>query len=809
MESMLQDLRFAVRSLRRNPLFAVLVVLVLALGIGANTAIFSVVNAVLLRPLPGVEPDRLVTIRETNPEFGWEVETAAAANMLDWRERVGAFADVAAHGRVGTQTLTGLGEPELVSDVDVTGNFLDVIGVRPALGRTMREEETWNTEPPVVVLSDGFWARRFGRRPDILGTQLTLNGVSHEVVGVMPPGFTFPADDVDLWRPMRLDPAARTQAWFRRAHWLEVVARLAPGATLEQAEAELQAVVRQLSEEYPATNRVMGAHSHPLQAFLVRDVRLPLLLLQGAVLLLLLVACANAGNLVLVRAAGRRRELAVRAALGAGGRRIARLILTESVLLSVLGGGVGVALGLGTVRALAGMIPPTLPAMAGFRLDPGVLGFALAITLLAGLAFGAVPAVRAARSRLSETLRDGGRGGTHGRSTLRAANALVVAEIAVALVLVLGAGLLIRSFVALRQVDPGFEIGGRVAAGLALPSVRYDSSAKVLTFYDRLLERVRAAPGVSGAAMATAVPLAGTDYTSSFIVEGWPADRFGAEVLHQRVTDDWLELMGIPILAGRSIASTDRADTGPVLLINETLQRQFFAGEDPIGRRIAFDREPGPNTTWWRIVGVVGDVHQEDVASAPRIEVVQPVTQDVASSMAVFVHGARPANELIDVVRLAVAELDPDIPLSGVRTLDEIYADSLRQDRFLLTLLGGFAGLALVLAALGVYGVASQATRRRTQEIGIRVALGAERSDVLRLILGQALRLAIAGVAIGVAGGLAATRAMESILFGVVPTDGATFVVVPLVLGLVTLVASWLPARSATRVDPLTALRGE
>jgi putative ABC transport system permease protein len=803
-----QDARYAVRAMVRAPAFAGLVILVLALGIGANTAIFSVVNAALLRPLPAASPERLVTIRESNPEFDWIAQVAAPANMLDWKEQVRAFEDVGGHAGVGNLTLTGAGEPELVRDVDVTGNFFDVLGVRAAHGRALRFEETWSDAPRVVVLSDGFWARRFGRAPDVLGRQLTLNGFDYEVVGIMPPGFTFPGDRVDVWRPMRWASEDRTALYFRRAHWVQTVARLAPDVTIEEAEAQLQVVVRRLAEQYPETNRVMGAHVYPLHAFLVGDVRAPLLLLQGAVLLLLLVACANAGNLVLVRAAGRRRELAVRSALGAGSGRVARLVLTESVLLSLAGGVLGVALGLGTVRALSGLLPPTLPGLDGFGLELRVLGFALGLTLLAGLVFGGAPALHAARTGLADTLREGGRGGSAGRRTLRAANALVVVEIAVALILVLGAGLLVRSFAALREVDPGFEIEDRFTARVMLPGARYDSASKILPFYERLLERVRSAPGVRAAGMAANTPLASSGYTSQFFLEGWPPGRFGAEVMHQRVMPGWLETMGVTVLLGRTIEKTDRSDTEPVVLINETLRRQFFGNEDPLGRRIAFSA-PGPETVWKRIVGVVGNMHQDDLASAPRIEVYHPVTQNVTASMAIVVHGGGFPDAQIRLLRSAVAELDPDIPLADAESLAQIYARSMRQDRFLLALLTGFAGLALVLAALGVYGVASQAARRRTQEIGIRVALGARRADVARLILRQALRLTAAGVLVGIIGGLVATRLMESVLFGVAPRDPLTFVAVPLLLALMALLATWLPARAATRVDPVVALRAE
>ena len=519
-EGLAQDIRVSLRALRRNPFFAGVVVLVLALGIGANTAIFSVVNAVLIRPLPAHDPNRLVTIRESNPEFGWTAETAAPANMYDWREGVAAFEDIAGYGGTGNTTLIGDGEPELARSVQVTGNFFDVLGVDAALGRVLREAETWSTEPRVIVISDGWWSRRFGRDPGIIGRTLTLNGADWEVVGVMPRGFEFPAEGVDVWAPFRWDPAAREAVFFRRAHWVHTVARLRPGVTVERADAELQVVVKRLARDYPATNRVMGAHVHPLHAFLVADVRTPLLLLLGAVVLLLVVACANAGNLMLLRAAARRREMAVRSALGAGGVRVARLLLSESLLLSVAGGVLGTILGFAAVRALSGLMPPSLPSAERIGLDTSVLLFALAITSVSALIFGIAPAVRAARTPPLESMRDGGRGSTAGRGALRASGLLVVAETAVALILVLGAGLLVRSFIALRHVDPGFSLEDRITARISLPGTRYDSAHEVLQFYDRMLDEVRNTPGVIGAGMANYVPLAGSSYTSQFVVEG-------------------------------------------------------------------------------------------------------------------------------------------------------------------------------------------------------------------------------------------------------------------------------------------------
>jgi putative ABC transport system permease protein len=806
MDMLLQDVRFAARAMLRNPGFAAVVVLVLALGIGANTAIFSVLSTTLLRPLPVASPDRLVTIRESNPEKGWEREVAAPANMLDWRERVDAFEDVAGYLGFGSSTLTGEGEPEIIRSSQVTGNFFAVLGVRAALGRTLRDEETWNTESPVVVLSDGFWARRFARDQNIIGRNIILNGVSYEVVGVMPPDFSFPTHEMDVWGPVRFDPANREQVFFRRAHYIEVIARLKPGITLEQADAQLQTVVRQLQVEYPVTNSVMGAGIYPLQEFRTGDVRTPLLLVQGAVLLLLLVACANVGNLLLVRGVARRREMAVRAALGAGRVRIAAQVLTESFALALFGGVAGVLIGAGAVRALSSVLPEGLPPIEGLGLDGRVLVFASAITVLAGLVFGLVPAL-GRQIDLNETLREGGRSGTSGRKSLRMANVLVVSEVAVALVLVLGAGLLVRSFAALRDVDPGFQIEDRVTARVTLPGTRYDSVPKVNVFFDALQERLEALPGVRSVTLARTLPLAGTSYTSDFVARGWAPDEFGAEVTHQSVSPTYLETLGTPLVSGRFLADTDRSGAEPVIVINQALANKHFPGEDAVGKMIAFARQPTETTTWWRIVGVIGDQHQAGVGNPPRTEVYYTYWQNATGSLVAVIHSSQPTADVVSGLRETVRGMDADIPLAQVRTMDEIYAVSLRSERFLLLTI--FAGLALLLAALGIYGVASQAARRRTQEIGLRVALGARRGDVAKLIIGQSLRLVVPGVLLGVAGGLAATRVMTSVLFNVPANDPITFVAVPLVLGVVALIATWLPARSATRVDPLVALRAE
>lgn len=807
MERLAQDIRFATRSIVRNPLFASIVVLVLALGIGANTAIFSVLNATLLRQVPAFEPERLVTIRESNPVKGWVQEVAAPANILDWESDVAAFEGVVAYTDPGSATLTGEGEPEVLRQVDVTGNWFDVLGVRPQLGRGFRPEETWNTSPPVIVLSDGFWTRRFGRDPEVVGRSFMIGGVSRQVVGVMPAGFAFPMHEIDFWAPHGWDPEWREMEFFRRAHWLNAIARLRPGVELEKANAELQTVVRRLQQDYPATNDAMGAVMIPLQQYLTAEMRAPLLLLQGAVLLLLLVACTNVGNLLLVRAAGRKREMAVRAALGAGRSRVASLVLSESLLLAVAGGIAGIAVGALTIRLLGGLLPAWLPADI-VTIDGRVLAFAIAITLGAGMAFGLAPALR--RAEIEPVLRDGGRAGSGSRHSLRVSNVLVVAEVAVALVLVLGAGLLLRSFGALQAVDPGFLTENRVTASITMPTLAGTRVDATTAFFDRVHEGLDGIPGVRGTALAASVPLADASfngYTTDFVLREWEPGRFGAEVKHHIVSPDYFETLGIPIVDGRPLQATDGRDADPVVVVNEAFVRQFLPGENPLGRSVAFTRTPNEDTQWSRIVGVVADTRREGLRDDPRIEVYQTYWQEATGTMYAIVHASVPPAELIGRIRDVVREVNPDVPLARIATLDQIRSDALRGDRFLLVLIAGFATLAMLLAALGVYGVVSQTARRRTHEIGIRMALGARRADVLGMIVRQSLATVGVGILLGTIGGLAFTRLMRSVLYGVPPTDPVTFTIVPALLAIVALVATLLPTLSATRIEPTLALR--
>ena len=809
-EELVADTRYTLRTFRRTPVLAGAAILTLALGVGANTAIFSAVNAVILRPLPFPKPEQLYMLWEENPEKGWYKEVAAPANMLDWREQVAAFADVMAYSDlVGTSTLTDGGEPTIVKPARATGNFFSVLGARAALGRTLLDAETWQTGHRVAVLSHHLWRDRFGSDPRVVGRTIHLDGVPVEIVGVMPASFGYPNEKVDLWGPWAWDPASRSRPSFRRAHWLRVVARLKPGVTEAEASAQLQAVVQRLQRDYPQTNRVMGAGMTPLHEFLVGNTRVPLLVLLGAVGLLLLIACANVGNLMLVKAADREREAALRMALGAGRRRLVRQALTESLVMSFLGGAAGIALGWWGTKALQAMQPAGMLRVSRFDFDWAVLGYVLLITTMSGLLFGLAPAIWASRRLPQDALKEGGRGGSQSRRMRRWGERLVVGEVALALLLSIGAGLLVRSLLQLQRVDPGFEPNGVLAARVSLPDARYDTGEKAVTFFSQLTDRLRAIPGVTGVAGVSDLPLASSGYTSDFTVEGWPAGTYGTEVTHTRVTPDYFTVMRTPLLAGRAFTGADRAQAPPVIIINEAFARKHFKGQNPVGQRIAFDKVPDSTTTWNTIVGVVKSAHQIKLDVEPTIESFEPLAQSPTSAMTMVVRTAGDPASLGPAVRRTVAEADATLALESMETVAAVRDSSLAEQRFLTTLLLLFASVGLALAVVGVYGVMAQMARRRVREMGIRLALGAQADDVRWLVVRNGLRLVVVGLVIGTAAAFVATRAMQTLLFGVAAKDPITFAVVPAVLVLTTLLATWVPANHASRADPATALRAE
>jgi predicted permease len=809
-EEFVADAHYTLRTMRRTPALAAAAILTLALGVGANTAIFSAVNAVILRPLPFPKPDQLYMLWEENPEKGWYKQVTAPANMLDWREQVNAFADVMGYSdMVGTSTLADGREPVIVKPALTTGNFFSVLGARAALGRTFVDAETWRTGTSVAVLSHRLWRDRFGSDPRVIGRTVQLDGAAVQVVGVMPASFEYPNETIDLWQPLGWDPANRERMSFRRAHWLNAIARVKPGVAEQTANAQLQAVVRRLQRDYPETNRVMGAGMTPLHEFLVGDTRLPLMVLLGAVGLLLLIACANVGNLMLVKAAGREREAALRLALGAARQRLVRQALTESLVMSAIGGGAGVALGWWGTRALQALQPQGMLRVSRFEFDWVVLGYVLAITTISGLLFGLAPALWSSRRLPLDALKQGGRGGSDSRRMRRWGERLVVGEVALALMLSIGAGLLVRSLLRLQNVDPGFDPNGVLAVRLSLPDGRYDTGEKANAFFGRLEERVRALPGVQGVASISDLPLASSGYTSDFIVEGWPAGTYGSEVTHRRATPGYFKVMKTPVVAGREFTVDDRANGPAVVVINEAFARKHFQNQDPIGKRIVFDKAPDSTSTWNTIVGVVASQHQTTLSTDPKIEVFEPTSQDPTSALFILLRTAGDPASLGPAVRRTVAELDPSLALTSMRTMNEVRAQSLAKERFLTTLLLLFASVGLALAVVGVYGVMAQMARRRVREMGIRLALGAQANDVRWLVVRNGLRLVVAGLVIGTLGALGATRALQALLFGVATRDPLTFLAVPVVLVLTALVATWVPAAQASRADPATALRAE
>jgi len=704
-------------------------------------------------------------------------------------------------------TLTGFGEPRPLTSTWVTGNFFSTLGVNAAIGRTFTDAESWQSAVPVVILSDAAWRSRFGADPAIVGKTITLGGTPTQVVGVMPASFSFPAENIDVWLSVGWEPASRAGEGFRRAHWLRAVARLKPGASIEHARAQLGAVVDRLKRDYPATNKYMGAEMLPLHDFLVGDTRLPLLVLLTSVAFLLLIACANVGNLLLVQAAARGREAALRLALGAGRARLVRQALVESLVLSVIGGCCGLALGWIGTRMLVRLQPVGLLRVHDFGVEPSVIAYVLAITIGSGLLFGLAPALWLRRRDPATALKEGGRGVGQGRQAKRWGEVLVIGEVALAVLMTVGAGLLARSFWQVRQVDPGFDATGVLAVQLSVGGS--SNEASVAAFGAQLESRVRALPGVSGAALASSVPLTGTSYTSDFVAFGRPAGGYGTEVGHRIVSLDYFKVMKVPVLRGRTFTADDRLGAPSVLVINQALASSYFAGEDPIGQRMAFDKVPNKETTWYTIVGVVGNERVDALDVAPRIEVFASATQEPLHAPILLARSNGDVAALKSGIRNVVRDLNPSLALLKVRTMERLRNDSMARIRFLTVLLVAFAVVGVTLAIVGVYGVLAHVARNRTREMGIRIALGAETGQVRWLVVRHGLRLTIIGLLIGGGAALWGTRLMTKLLFNVQPNDPATLAAVALLLATTSIIAAWLPARRASRADPASALRAE
>ena len=799
---MLQDVRYALRSLRHHPVFTLTAVLTLGLGIGANTAIFSAVNGVLLRPLPFAEPERLVTVWGHHPAIGRE--TASLPDFLDWRAQSRAFTGLAA--RANTQfTLAGAGEPEVVPGALVTANYFRVLGSAIPVGRGFRDEEEHRGSARVAVLSDGFWRRQFGGRPDVVGRQITLSGVPYTVIGAGARGLSVP-QEVDVWATLLTDTTLG-----RRNDFLEVVGRLAPGTDLRGANEELTTIARRLEGEYPNSNAGWGVELVGLQERVVGEIRPALVLFMGAVGLVLLIACANVANLMLSRVAAREREVTIRAALGASRRRLVTQLLTESVLLALAGGVLGLGLAVWGVHALQALDAGTIPRLSEIGVGGAALAFALVLSVATGLLFGVVPAVRVLDYDLRAGLGEGGRGSAGHRAAGRTRSLLVLAEVALACVLLVGAALLLRSFAQLQRTDPGFLPGGVLTARVTLPRVSYSEEAKQTAFGNALLERLQALPGVSAAAIASDPPLGDNLPYWGFAIEGEappPADVVEDAAVY-RVSPAYFGTFRIPLLQGRQFDAGDRAEALQVALVSETFARRYWPNRSPLGARITLGNPLDSTSTWMTIVGVVGDVRQEGPAAPAYPQLYLPLEQSPGRSIVIALRTAGDPGALTPGVKRAVASLDPGLALGRVATMDERLAGVMARPRVNAALLGGFAATALVLAALGIYGVIAYGVSQRTRELGIRMALGARSNDVLRLVLRQGLRPVVAGLALGLAAAAAGSRALRGLLYGVAATDLATYGVVAVFLAVVALVASYLPARRAATADPVTALRAE
>jgi putative ABC transport system permease protein len=804
MATLLHDVRYAIRLLRARPGFAAVAILTLALGIGATTAIFTVVNAVLLSPLPFPDAERLVEVRIISQNG--EGFPLPDADFLAWRAQ-NQTSDAVAVFDFTAMTISGDGPAERIGAAGVSDRFFDVLGVRPILGRVFLEGDDKPGAGRRLVLSHAFWVRRFHGDPAAIGRVVSLGGIGHTIVGVMPAGFRFPLGDVDTWRSLELQPPARRGPFYTTG-----LARLKPATDIAALRANLETVAAGLKRQYPGPDD-WTLDAVPLHEAMVGNVRRILYLLLAAVGFLLLIATANVANLLLARAASREREIAVRGALGAGRGRIVAQLVTESVVLAVAAGLFGLLLASWGTQALLAVAPEGIPRLDEVRMNVPVFVFALAAATLCGVLFGLAPALRASRAPLVETLKDGARGSS-GAGHRRVQRLLVVSEIALALVLSVGAALMIRSFEALQRVSPGFDPGRLLTFELSLPSAGYDGDPKVRAFYDTLVQRLEAVPGVRSVGLTISLPPDLLQVTDNFMVEGQvlPPNRSAPVGPVLMVNDTLFSTLGVPLLRGRAFDARDEAGGAPTVIVNETLAAKYFAGVDPIGNRFKIggpERPIGPNNPWMTVVGVVGDVTYSGLDAAPEPAYYLPYRQNPWRRQFVVVRTASDPASLASAVRGIVESLDRNVPAARMLTMDELMQASVAAPKFRTVLVTIFAVVGLLLAAIGIYGVMAYAVAERTHELGVRIALGADRGDVVRLVLGEAIVLAALGVAAGLAGAFATTRLMQSLLFGVTATDAATFAVISALLVATALVASYIPMRRATRVDPMVALRYE
>src|SRR5215216_6785962 len=802
-ENIVRDITYSLRVLLKSYAFTIVVVLTLALGIGANTAIFSFANGILLRPLPYPQSDRLVVLDENALKRGVDSMSVSYPNFLDWREQNTVFEDIATYYGTNRFSLTGAGAPVQIRGTRISYGLFEFLRVSPQLGRTITANEDRPDEDAVVILGHDLWQRSFGGDPNILGKKIPISNRPRTVIGVMPRGFRFP-EVSELWIPLALT----TKMFTRNDHGLSAIARLKDGVTLEQAQSEMNNIAARIEEQNPVTNEGLGVNVMSLHQNLSGDYREALLILLGVVGCVLLVACVNVANLMLARGTARQKEFALRSALGASRWRIVRQLLLESVLLAIIGGALGFVLSIWALRLLLSAIPFELPFWMNFSVDLRVLGFTIGITLLTGLIFGAAPALQTSRVDLNDTLKEGGRGSAGVRS--RARSLLVVTEIALSLVLLVGAGLMIQSFLRLRRVNIGLDAKNVLTATVIVPRTKYREPEARALFFKQLVERTRHLPGVEEASATATLPLTGSNWGRSLTVEGYPVLSVGQApiIQHTVVTPGYFRTMGITLLAGRDFTDTDAKGSPDVTIVDERLARQYWPNESPIDKRVRFG-PPEDNEPWHTVIGVVSTVRHQRVQEDTRPSVYLPHQKILVPGLALVARTSSNPKDFIGAIRREVAQLDPDLPVSEVATMEEVVAESIWQPRLYAALFAVFAGGALALALIGIYGVMAFLVQTRTHEIGVRMALGATARDVFKLIVGRGMKLTAVGVVVGVGGAIALTRLMHSLLFNTSATDPLTFILISLLLSAAAFFACYIPARRAAKVDPLVALRYE
>ncbi len=804
----MNDLRYAIRSLLRTPGFAIVAMLTLAIGIGANTAMFTVANAVLWRPLPYPHPEQLVQIWETNPLKHWTQAVASPANFADWQKQNTVFSGMAAYIGANKQGigdsdvfLTGSGEPLRLKVCVVTGNLFDVLRVKPLLGRTFVNEETFEGKGRVVVLSYGLWQSAFGGDPNILGRTISLTARDYVVVGVMPGNFFFPSRQIQLWVAAGMDP--KVFAEMRRPHFLNVIARLRPEVPIAQARAQMTTIASRLEKQYPDTNTKMGVGLGSFREWMVEDTRPELILLLTAVGFVLLIVCVNVANLQLGRAASRMREIGIRKALGASRRRLMQQLLTESFVVAAVGGTLGLLLAFAAVRGLVWVAPNTVPLLDQVQIDGRAMAFNLAVCIIAALLFGFAPAFRASRTA---ELND--RGQTGGVERRRTRGLLVASEVAMAVVLVVGAGLLVKSLLKLEQVSPGFDPERVLTFKIQLPGTRYPKDEQALKAFQDIQRRIKSNPQVIVAGATSTAALHGYTWSGDATVEGHSGDDYERELRHKAVTPGYFRAMGTPVIAGRDLNEFDTSSVVPVTLVNEALRQKYFHGDNPVGKRIRFGR-PTDKDPFVTIVGVVADQKQDGLDQAVLPEAYAPLAQDTQNPLTFVVRTRGDSQALAGFAREQVHAIDKDLAVTDVTTLEDEVHGSVKEQRFRTGLLSGFAAVALLLAAIGIYGVLAYLVTQRSREIGIRMALGAQRGRVLEMVLRQGMQPVLFGALAGVVGAVAVTRFIRRLLFGVEAVDPGTYALTVCALIAVAMCACYIPARRATRVDPMVALREE